>query len=93
LSSEARVSKLDMAAARLTQALEKLETIAQPLAESRGRAAKDAAEIARLTAERERLLARVAELEDETRSLAGLTQEAESRLDGAISEIRTALSR
>ena len=39
------------------------------------------------------LLARIAELEDETRSLAGLTEEVEDRLDGAIAEIRTALGR
>jgi hypothetical protein len=87
------MTRLDMAATRLSQALDKLETIAQPLADAAARAGKDAAEIARLTVERDRLLARVAELEDESRALAGLTQEVEGRLDGAISEIRQALSR
>jgi Domain of unknown function (DUF4164) len=87
------MTRLDMAATRLSQALDKLETIAQPLADAAGRAGKDAAEIGRLTVERDRLLARVAELEDESRALAGLTQEVEGRLDGAISEIRSALSR
>jgi HAMP domain-containing protein len=77
---------LDMAATRLTQALDKLETIAQPLAEARARADRDAAEITRLQA-------RVAELEDEARSLAGLAEEVDGRLDGAIAEIRTALGR
>ena len=87
------MTQLDMAATRLAQSLDKLETITAPLAEALGRAAKDAAEIARLAAERDRLLARVAELEDETRSLAGLAEEVDGRLDGAIAEIRTALSR
>jgi hypothetical protein len=46
-----------------------------------------------MSAEREHLLARVAELEDENRSLAGITEEVEGKLDGAIAEIRAALSR
>ncbi len=80
-------------ASRLAAALEKLEVTALPLAEARARAARDAAEIAGLNAERESLLARIAELEDETRSLAGITEEVEDRLDGAIAEIRSALGR
>jgi hypothetical protein len=80
------MTKLDMAATRLAQALAALEAIALPLAEARGRADKDASEIARLQA-------RVAELEDETRSLAGLAQDVDGRLDGAIAEIRSALGR
>jgi hypothetical protein len=43
--------------------------------------------------ERDRLLARVAELEEDARALSGLTEEVETRLDGAIAEIRTALGR
>jgi hypothetical protein len=39
------------------------------------------------------LVTRVAELEDEARSLSGLTEEVEGRLDGAIAEIRAALGR
>jgi len=80
------MTKLDMAATRLAQALAALEAIALPLAEARARTDKDASEIARLQA-------RVAELEDETRSLAGLAQDVDGRLDGAIAEIRTALGR
>jgi len=82
-----------MAQARLAKALGALESEVLPLAEARGRAGKDAGEIARLKDERERLLARVAELEDETRSLAGLTEDVQGRLDGAIAEIRSALGR
>lgn len=87
------MTQLDETAARLEAALTALESASAPLVEARSRAARDAAEIARLTVERDRLLARVADLEDETRSLAGLTEEVEGRLDGAIAEIRTALAR
>ena len=87
------MSRLEDIAARLDAALAALEATVLPLAEARARAARDAAEIAGLNAERESLLARIAELEDETRSLAGITEEVESRLDGAIEEIRSALGR
>ena len=87
------MSRLENIAARLDAALQALEAAALPLAEARARAARDAAEIAGLNAERESLLARIAELEDETRSLAGITEEVETRLDGAIEEIRSALGR
>jgi cell division protein FtsB len=93
LSPEARMTQLDTAATRLSQALDALESNVQPLLEARARAARDTAEIAKLSAERERLLARIATLEDETRALSGLTQEVDGRLDGAIAEIRQALSR
>ena len=39
------------------------------------------------------LAARVATLEEEARALAGLTEEVEDRLDGAIAEIREVLGR
>src|ERR1700761_1853168 len=87
------MSRLEDIAARLAAALDTLEATALPLAEARARAARDAATIAGLNAERESLLARIAELEDETRSLAGITEEVETRLDGAIEEIRSALGR
>jgi predicted nucleic acid-binding Zn-ribbon protein len=87
------MTQLDTAATRLSQALDALESTVQPLLEARARAARDTAEIARLSTERERLLARIAELENETRALSGLTQEVDGRLDGAIAEIRQALSR
>ena len=60
---------------------------------ARARAKTDTATIAGLTAERESLFARVASLEEESRSLAGITEEVEERLDGAIAEIRSALGR
>lgn len=42
--------------------------------------------------ERDRLLARIAEIENESRALAGVTHEVESKLDGAIAELREALA-
>jgi chromosome segregation ATPase len=94
---DSRMSKLDETAQRLTAALDALESTVQPLLDARAQALaqaqRDAAEIARLTVERDRLLARVADLEEETHSLSGLTEEVEGRLDGAIAEIRQALAR
>lgn len=91
------MSQLDETAQRLAQALDALESTVQPLldahAQGLAQAQKDKAEIARLSAERERLIARIADLEEETRSLSGLTEEVEGRLDGAIAEIRQALAR
>lgn len=87
------MAKLDETAARLEKALDTLEEAALPLVELRAKAKRDTAEIAGLTAERESLLAKVAELEQESRSLAGVTEEVEERLDGAIAEIRMALGR
>lgn len=87
------MSRLDDTAARLEKALDALEATALPLAELRVQVKKDAAEIDGLNKEREALLARVAELEEETRGLAGITEEVEERLDGAIAEIRMALGR
>jgi chromosome segregation ATPase len=84
------MTRLEAATEQLSAAL---EAVAAPLAEARDRAERDAAEIARLRDERERLLARIAELEEEGRALAGITQEVEDRLDGAIAEIRGALGR
>lgn len=81
------MSRLDAAAAKLMAALDALEAAAAPLAEARTE------RNAGLIAERDNLLTRVAELEDETRSLAGVSEEVEERLDSAIAEIRTALGR
>ena len=50
-------------------------------------------EIAELKTERERLLDRIATFEEESQSLAGLAEAVETRLDGAITEIRAALGR
>ena len=87
------MSHLEKAQARLTQALDTLEKSAE-LAAQRGKAAAAAdSRINALTGERERLLARIAELEEELAALSSLTHEVEGRLDGAIGEIRAALSR
>jgi hypothetical protein len=85
------MAKLDAAGERLNAALEALETAVLPLADARAMVARQAGEIGRLKEERDQLAARIAELEEETRSLASLTQDAETRLDGAIAEIRAAL--
>jgi hypothetical protein len=45
-----------------------------------------------LKSERETLYSRIAALEEETRVLAGLTEEVEDRLDDAIAEIREVLA-
>ena len=80
------MSRLEVAAERLAKALEALEqaTLSK---------APDSKAVAGLKSDRERLIARVAELEEEARSLSGLTEEVEGRLDGAIAEIRAALGR
>jgi len=87
------MADLEVLAAQLANALDRLEALALPLVEARARAVRDAAEIGRLGAENERLQAHIAELEEEARALAGVTDEVETRLDDAIAEIRTALAR
>ena len=87
------MAELAEAAASLSAALDRLDAVLAPLDEAQQRHVRDTAEIASLTHEREGLLARIAELEEEVRSLASLTEEVEGRLDGAIADIRTALGR
>ena len=87
------MSRLDVAQNRFRAALEALENAAGGVGESLDSAAKLPERIAELEAERERLLARIADLEDEIAALSGLTEEVEGRLDGAIGEIRAALAR
>ena len=87
------MSRLELAAERLGKALELLDETAAPLAKARDSASGTEKRITHLSDEREKLLARVAELEEEVRSLSGLTEEVEARLDGAIEEIRAALGR
>jgi prefoldin subunit 5 len=83
------MSRLDLAEKRLAQALEKLEKAAETVAKrDKRQPAMDA-----LAEERERLLARIAQLEEELAALSSTSQEVEGRLDGAISEIRAALAR
>ena len=87
------MTRLDDALARFSAALDQLEGRVEE-ANARARAAADSpAEIHLLKAERERMRARIGELEEESRALAGLTGEVEERLDGAIAEIREVLSR
>ncbi len=87
------MSRLEATQKRLTQALESLEKAAK-LAGQRGKTASAAeARAAALGGEREQLLARIAQLEEELAALSSLTQEVEGRLDGAIGEIRAALAR
>jgi predicted nucleic acid-binding Zn-ribbon protein len=87
------MERLEAAIARLAQALRTLEENADARMRAAREAVSTAAEVELLQAERERLTARVAALEDESRVLAGLTEEVEDRLDGAIAEIREVLGR
>jgi chromosome segregation ATPase len=87
------MSQLEKAQTRLTQALDKLEKAAEQAAQRGKTAAAADSRINALTGERERLLARIAELEEELAALSSLTHEVEGRLDGAIGEIRAALAR
>ncbi|HLJ51867.1 MAG TPA: DUF4164 family protein [Rhizomicrobium sp.] len=87
------MSRLDIAARRLEEALTALEEASGPLILARNEATDAKAKLAELTQEREQLLARIAELEDENRALSGIAGEVEERLDGAIGEIRAALGR
>jgi len=85
------MSRLDLARARLDAALETLGKTAKNLAA--GPSAELTSRLTALEAERERLMTRVAELEEELTILSSLTSEVEGRLDGAIGEIRAALAR
>ena len=87
------MERLDAAIERLGQALKRLEESAGARLRAVRETVSTAAEVELLQAERERLAARVAALEDESRALAGLTEEVEDRLDGAIAEIREVLGR
>ncbi len=87
------MSRLKLAEARLRTALEGIENAAGAVGENLDQAAKLPERVAELEAERERLMARITELEDEIAALSGLTEEVEGRLDGAIGEIRAALAR
>jgi hypothetical protein len=85
------MKRLDTAMARFSAALEGLEaSVSGRLTEAR-EAMNSMTELAILKAERERLYARIAALEEDSRLLAGLTEEVEDRLDGAIAEIREVL--
>jgi len=91
------MSRLELAAERLATALENLEKAAESAGEKRpltpSGAPQNGARLAALESERQKLLERIAALEDELASLSGITEEVETRLDGAIGEIRAALAR
>jgi hypothetical protein len=87
------MSRMNVARSRFLAALQALEEAAAGVGEGLDAAAQGAEQVARLEAERDRLLARVSELEDEIAALSSVTQEVEGRLDGAIGEIRAALAR
>lgn len=90
---EAGMAQLEQMVAELEKALDRLETECASLLGMREQARETARENAALKSERDTLAARVAELESHVRSLTEATDEVESRLDGAIAEIRTALAR
>ena len=87
------MGKLDLAAERLTNALNALDAGLVPLLEARSGGDEAETERAALRAERDNLLARIAVLEEELQALTDISEEVENRLDGAIGEIRTALGR
>ncbi len=86
------MGRLDTALARFSAALDALDANAASSAESASQGDL-ANELAELRLERERLMTRIAALEEESNSLVGLTEAVETRLDGAIAEIRAALGR
>ena len=87
------MDRLRIAAERLTNALNALDETLVPLAKARDDARDLRARLAASGEERDQLLGRIAELEEESRVLADISEEVENRLDGAIAEIRTALGR
>jgi predicted nucleic acid-binding Zn-ribbon protein len=87
------MDRLKIAAERLTNALNALEETLVPLAKARDDAQDVRARLAATNEERDGLLGRIAELEEESRILSDISEEVENRLDGAIAEIRSALGR
>ena len=82
------MSRLDDAVMRLQAALDVLEACAGE------RTTGDSPEeLSLLRSERERMMTRIASLEEEARMLAGVTEDVEHRLDAAISEVRDVLGR
>jgi len=87
------MSRMALAAERLSKSLEALEQAVAPLLDARENAVESAKKLEIFHTERETLQGRIAELEEDSRVLSGLTEEVEGRLDGAIAEIRAALGR
>lgn len=86
------MTKLAQAQARFSAALDALDKAIDESGGGQRQGGKLKAELTALRSERETLFARIAALEDETRVLAGLTEEVEDRLDDAIAEIREVLA-
>jgi hypothetical protein len=84
------MTRLELAAERFRAALERLENT--PIPVSTAEVAENPARVAELERERDRLLARIAVLEEEMAALTSIASEVEERLDGAIGEFRSALS-
>jgi predicted nucleic acid-binding Zn-ribbon protein len=88
------MDRLDAARMQLSTALDALANRMQEAAAQRAATMepmRDMAEAEAVRAERDRLLSRLRELEQESRALAGVTEDVEARLDGAIAEIREVL--
>jgi predicted nucleic acid-binding Zn-ribbon protein len=86
------MSKLAEVQMRFAAALDALDKAVDDAGSTLRQGAKVKAELTSLKSERETLYARITVLEDETRVLAGLTEEVEDRLDDAIAEIRQVLA-
>jgi hypothetical protein len=87
------MTRLELAAERFKAALERLENM--PVPAPAAQAVENPAHVVRVTElerERERLLARIAVLEDEMAALTSIASEVEERLDGAIGEFRAAMN-
>jgi chromosome segregation ATPase len=87
------MSRLELAAEQLAEALEKLEKAADSTGRPAPVASGSEQRLAILEGEKQQLLARIAALEEELAALSGITEDVEGRLDGAIGEIRAALAR
>jgi histidine ammonia-lyase len=87
------MSRLELAADRLKTALESLDRVLAAHGVGAAQAANLQGRVAELESERERLLEKVASLEEDLAALSGVTEDIEGRLDGAIGEIRAALAR
>jgi hypothetical protein len=87
-----RMTKLAQAQARFSAALDALDKAIDDSGVTMRLGSKLKMELTALKSERETLYSRIAALEEETRVLAGLTEEVEDRLDDAIAEIRDVLA-
>lgn len=89
------MGRLDAAMKQFSSALESLGQTIETASVERKASLENMAEMAHaeeLRSERDRLLARINEIENESRALAGVTHDVESRLDGAIAELKEALA-